>query len=89
MNCLRRVAEKNPQPLPPKLEIDWELAGLLCAADQALAELSGAGQLVPYPHLLIRPYLRREAVLSSLIENTGAHLPLHGLRRLLLTRAAE
>lgn len=61
-----------PNPLPPKLEIDWELASLLSAADQALAELSGAGQLLPNPHLLIRPYLRREAVLSSLIENTIA-----------------
>jgi Fic family protein len=62
----------SPNPLPPELEIDWELAGLLSAADQALAELSGAGQLLPNPHLLIRPYLRREAVLSSLIENTIA-----------------
>lgn len=61
-----------PNPLPPTLEIDWELASLLSAADHALAELSGAGQLLPNPHLLIRPYLRREAVLSSLIENTIA-----------------
>lgn len=61
-----------PNPLPPKLEIDWSLATLLSEADQALAELSGAGQLLPNPHLLIRPYLRREAVLSSQIENTIA-----------------
>ena len=61
-----------PNVLPPRLEIDWALARLLSEADQALAELSGAGQLLPNPHLLIRPYLRREAVLSSQIENTIA-----------------
>lgn len=61
-----------PTPLPPKLEIDWALASLLSEADRAVAELSGAGQLLPNPHLLIRPYLRREAILSSRIENTIA-----------------
>lgn len=63
-----------PPPLPPALEIDWELASLLSAADRAMAELSGAGRLLPNPHLLIRPYLRREALLSSLIEDTYAHV---------------
>ncbi|MBI4559451.1 MAG: Fic family protein [Candidatus Hydrogenedentes bacterium] len=59
-----------PTPLPPKLDLDWDLAGLISEADRAMAELSGAGQLLPNPHLLIRPYLRREAILSSRIENT-------------------
>jgi Fic family protein len=63
-----------PPPLPPTLELDWELAGLLSEADRAVAELSGAGRLLPNPHLLIRPYLRREAVLSSLIEDTHAEV---------------
>ena len=63
-----------PKPLPPKLEVDWALAGVLSEADRALAELSGAGQLLPNPHLLIRPYLRREAILSSRIENTIADM---------------
>lgn len=61
-----------PPQLPPELPIDWELAALLSEADRAVAELSGAGRLLPNPHLLIRPYLRREAVLSSLIEDTYA-----------------
>jgi Fic family protein len=39
-----------------------------------MAELSGAGQLLPNPHLLIRPYLWREAILSSRIENTIAEV---------------
>jgi Fic family protein len=63
-----------PPPLPPALPVDWELAGLLSEADRAVAELSGAGRLLPNPHLLIRPYLRREAVLSSLIEDTYAEV---------------
>ena len=61
-----------PPPLPPELAIDWQLAGLLSEADRAVAELSGAGSLLPNPHLLIRPYLRREAILSSRIEDTIA-----------------
>lgn len=63
-----------PAPLPPALAVDWALAGLLSEADRAMAELSGAGQLLPNPHLLIRPYLRREAILSSRIENTIAEM---------------
>lgn len=61
-----------PAPLPPSLPVDWPLAALLSEADRAVAELSGAGQLLPNPHLLIRPYLRREAISSSRIENTIA-----------------
>nr|MBA3352883.1 Fic family protein [Blastocatellia bacterium] len=63
-----------PPVLPPELPIDWELAALLSEADRAVAELSGAGRLLPNPHLLIRPYLRREAVLSSYIEETYAEM---------------
>ncbi|MFV1995827.1 MAG: Fic family protein [Verrucomicrobiales bacterium] len=63
-----------PPGLPPELPIDWDLAALLSEADRAVAELSGAGRLLPNPHLLIRPYLRREAVLSSLIEDTYAEV---------------
>ena len=64
----------HPQTLPPALELDWALVGLLSEADRAIAELSGAGQLLPNPHLLIRPYLRREAIMSSRIENTIAEM---------------
>jgi Fic family protein len=61
-----------PHPLPPALEPDWELMRLLSEAHAALGELSGAGRTLPNPHLLIQPYIRREAVLSSRIENTQA-----------------
>ena len=46
----------------------------LSQADSALSELSGLGRQLPNPHLLIAPYVRREAVLSSRIEGTRASL---------------
>ncbi len=61
-----------PQPLPPALEIDWDLANTLSEADRSLSELSGVARTLPNPHLLIAPFVRREAVLSSRIEGTQA-----------------
>ncbi len=63
-----------PARLPPKLAYDSELALALSAADAAVSELSGLGRQLPNPHLLIAPYVRREAVLSSRIEGTQASL---------------
>ena len=77
--CMRTIREPAywayvPHPLPPKIEVDWELANLLSTAGTKLGELSGASQLLPNPHLLIRPFIRREAVMSSRIENTQSGL---------------
>jgi len=44
--------------------------GLLDEASTHLGVLNGIGRRLPSPHLLISPYLRREAVLSSRIEGT-------------------
>src|SRR4051812_41945938 len=63
-----------PNPLPPKLALDWDVFRRLSAADQALGELRGVGRMLPNPHLLIRPFLRREAVSSSRIEGTVTDL---------------
>ena len=63
-----------PAPLPPELIYDNELVLLLSKADAALSELSGLGRTLPNPHLLIEPYVRREAVLSSRIEGTTTNL---------------
>jgi Fic family protein len=63
-----------PDPLPPRLSTDWDLANLLSRADRALGELSGLARNLPNPHLLIGPFVRREAVLSSRIEGTQASL---------------
>ena len=59
-----------PAPLPPTIDYDSELVLALSRADGALSELSGLGRQLPDPHLLIAPYLRQEAVLSSRIEGT-------------------
>lgn len=59
-----------PATLPPTLEYDPELVLTLSKADAALSALSGLGRHLPNPHLLISPYIRREAVLSSRIEGT-------------------
>jgi Fic family protein len=63
-----------PAPLPPELIYGDELVVALSRADAALSELSGLGRHLPNPHLLIVPYVRREAVLSSRIEGTKASL---------------
>jgi len=63
-----------PAPLPPKLEYDEGFVMALSRADAALSELSGLGRHLPNPHLLIAPYVRQEAVLSSRIEVTKASL---------------
>lgn len=63
-----------PHPLPPPLALDMGLAVALSKADAALSELSGLGSQLANPHLLIAPYSRREAVLSSRIEGTKASL---------------
>lgn len=50
------------------------MAGEISAADRGLSELAGVARTLPNPHLLIRPFLSREAVLSSRIEGTQASL---------------
>jgi Fic family protein len=59
-----------PDPLPPTLEPTMKLMSLLSEADRALGRLAGLGSNVANPHLFIRPFINREAVLSSRIEGT-------------------
>jgi Fic family protein len=63
-----------PDKLPPKIEYDSSIVTLLSEASIQLGRLSGIGTLIPNPHLLIRPYVLREAVLSSKIEGTQASI---------------
>jgi Fic family protein len=60
--------------LPPSLTYDDDLVLTLSRADAALSELAGLGRHLPNRHLLIAPYVRREAVLSSRIEGTRTTL---------------
>ncbi len=63
-----------PNSLPPELELSWEFVNQISEADRRLSELAGAARTLPNPHLLIEPFTRREAVLSSRIEGTVASL---------------
>jgi Fic family protein len=63
-----------PNPLPPSLEWDTALVSQISRADLAVGTLSGLGETLPNPHLLIYPFIRREAVLSSRIEGTQSSL---------------
>ena len=63
-----------PNALPPVIEWDTELASQMSRADLAVGTLSGLGETLPNPHLLIYPFIRREAVLSSRIEGTQSSL---------------
>ena len=63
-----------PAPLPPALAWDQDLVMALSGATSALGELKGLGHSLANPHLLIAPFIRREAVLSSRIEGTQASL---------------
>ncbi|MCY3646797.1 MAG: Fic family protein [Chloroflexi bacterium] len=63
-----------PDPPPPPLSWDEGLTLSLSAADRAIGRLAGEGRRLPNPHVLIRPFVRKEAVLSSRIEGTQATL---------------
>jgi len=63
-----------PAPLPPPIEWDGTLVAALSRADLAVGRLAGEGGRFPNPHLFIRSFVRREAVLSSRIEGTRTTL---------------
>lgn len=71
------VATFVPHPLPPReppLEMDSKRAALLARAEQALARLEVAGEMVPSLDWFIYAFVRKEAVVSSQIEGTQATL---------------
>lgn len=63
-----------PNPLPPQVKYSREMVNLLSDATLKLGNLNGVGTMLPNPNLLIVPYVRREAVLSSRIEGTQTSL---------------
>lgn len=65
-----------PQPLPPNppLILGERLLARLREAEQALAKLELAGEMVPSLDWFIYAFVRKEAVLSSQIEGTQATL---------------
>ncbi len=63
-----------PDPREPPLEPNLSLVHRLAVAERSLGELAGVARTLPNPQLLIGPFMRREAVLSSKIEGTRASL---------------
>jgi Fic family protein len=61
-----------PSPLPPTLQVSWDLMDRVTRAERAIANLRGIGTTLPNPYLLVSAFVRREAVLSSRIEGTQA-----------------
>lgn len=61
-----------PNPLPPEITWDIGMVSAVSASDRAIGQLSSIGRLLPNPHLLIAPFMRKEAVQSSRIEGTQA-----------------
>lgn len=65
-----------PNPLPPVglNSFTHEFVSILSKADQGIGALRSLSRLIPNPHLLVAPYVRKEAVQSSKIEGTQASL---------------
>jgi Fic family protein len=63
-----------PSPLPPDLGWSLPLVSALAEAERNLSKLASLGDALPSPRLLVRPFVRLEAVVSSRIEGTRASL---------------
>ncbi|MGF1635272.1 MAG: Fic family protein [Phycisphaerae bacterium] len=61
-----------PDPLPPELPLNPPLVNKLSEVSNLLGRLEGTARTLPDPQILIRSFVRREAQLSSYIENTYA-----------------
>lgn len=59
-----------PEPLPADISLSSHLIHLLDDASRAVGTLQGVGETLVNADLLIQPFVRREAVLSSRIEGT-------------------
>ena len=63
-----------PASLPPSLAWDEQLTVNLSYADRAICRLAGKGRRLPNPNLVIRPFVRKKAVLSSRTEGIQSTL---------------
>lgn len=64
-----------PAPLPPPVTFSADVWRALSDADRLIGRLAGEARGLPNLHVLMRPFVRREAVLSSKIEGTTTTLP--------------
>lgn len=63
-----------PNRLPPEIEWSSSLVFSLAEAERELGSLAAVIGQFPFPRLLIQPFVRSEAVISSRIEGTRASL---------------
>jgi len=63
-----------PAPLSPAMNWSLSLVSALSEAERDLSRLATLAGAFPFPRLLVQPFIRREAVLSSRIEGTRATL---------------
>ncbi len=63
-----------PNPLPPDLSWSLSLISILADAERDLSRLAALLAGFPFPRLLIEPFIRNEAVISSRIEGTRTSL---------------
>lgn len=70
IKTLRGYRAFVPDPLPPNVAWSNRLLAELSKADRSLAKLAEVGNSFPVPQALMRPFVRKEAVLSSRIEGT-------------------
>ncbi|MFW5714128.1 MAG: Fic family protein [Brevefilum sp.] len=59
-----------PAPLPPNETWSHKILSALSKADRSLARLAEVGNSFPVPHMVVKSFIRKEAVLSSQIEGT-------------------
>lgn len=71
-----RIEAFVPRPLPPSppVQLDGALQRLLESASVALGRLDGISSLLPDTGLFLYAYVRKEAVLSSMIEGTQSSI---------------
>lgn len=74
IRCPQGYSAFIPNALPPPLRWSPALVRTLSDADRLIGRLAGEGARLPNPHVLVRPFVAREAVLSSRIEGTQATL---------------
>ena len=60
-----------PSPLPPAVDMTPRLIRALSDADRLVGQLAGEGRGLPNLHLLMRPFVAQEAVLSSRFLSVG------------------
>ena len=63
-----------PAPLPPSLNWSAALVSILAEAERNLGRLASLGTFPSNLNLLVQPFIRREAVVSTRIEGTRASL---------------